>query len=200
MEKKKRIITSFSDVITNSSTEVFLIQGPDALRQMIGTGIYKKYQKDFLVLKTEEDVEYFFRFQGKKGFNHNYSIWDLKPLLGNLFNLYLDMNNEFPDKEDVIRAVEFYQKEEDSGGYGNSEIFNLINFVYEWYDMYTEYGKGDKWKELNDAGKTDREIIDFIWPLIDGVIGKVYYSFADDCGIPKEADILWENGYNSYRE
>lgn len=200
MGKKKRIITSFSNVITNSSTEVFLIQGPDALRQMIGTGIYKKYQKDFLVLKTEEDVEYFFRFQGKKGFNHNYSIWDLKPLLGNLFNLYLDMNNEFPDKEDVIRAVEFYQKEEDSGGYGNSEIFNLINFVYEWYDMYTEYGKGDKWKELNDAGKTDREIIDFIWPLIDGVIGKVYYSFADDCGIPKEADILWENGYDSYRE
>ena len=102
MGKKKRIITSFSDVITNSSTEVFLIQGPDALRQMIGTGIYKKYQKDFLVLKTEEDVEYFFRFQGKKGFNHNYSIWDLKPLLGNLFNLYLDMNNEFPDKEDDI--------------------------------------------------------------------------------------------------
>lgn len=66
MGKKKRIITSFSDVITNSSTEVFLIQGPDALRQMIGTGIYKKYQKNFLVLKTEEDVEYFFRFQGKK--------------------------------------------------------------------------------------------------------------------------------------
>lgn len=51
MGKKKRIITSFSDVITNSSTEVFLIQGPDALRQMIGTGIYKKYQKDFLILK-----------------------------------------------------------------------------------------------------------------------------------------------------
>ena len=97
---KRRLITSYSDVITNSSTQVF----------------------------------------------------------------FLDINS----KEDVIRAVEFYQKEEDSGGYGNSEIFNLINFVYEWYDMYTEYGKGDKWKELNDAGKTDREIIDFIWPLIDG--------------------------------
>lgn len=41
-------------------------------------------------------------FKEKKGFNHNYSIWDLKPLLGNLFNLYLDMNNEFPDKEDDI--------------------------------------------------------------------------------------------------
>ena len=66
MEKKKRIITSFSDVITNSSTEVFLIQGPDALRQMIGTGIYKKYQKDFLVLKTEEDVEYFFGLDAPK--------------------------------------------------------------------------------------------------------------------------------------
>lgn len=47
MGKKKRIITSFSDVITNSSTEVFLIQGPDALRQMIGTGIYKKISKRF---------------------------------------------------------------------------------------------------------------------------------------------------------
>lgn len=99
--KKERIITSFSDVITNSSTEVFLIQGPDALRQMIGTGIYK-ISKDFLVLKTEEDVEYFFRFQGKKGFNHNYSIWDLKPLLGNLFNLYLDMNNEFLIKKMIF--------------------------------------------------------------------------------------------------
>lgn len=100
--KKRRIIISYSDVITNSSTEIFLIQGPDALRQMIGTGVYKKYQKDFLILKTEEDVEYFFRYQGKKGFNHNYSIYDLRPLLGNLFNLYFDMINEFPDKEEDI--------------------------------------------------------------------------------------------------
>ena len=79
MGRKIRFITSYSDVITNSSTEIFLIQGPDALRQMIGTGVYKKYQKDFLVLRTEEEVEYFFRYQGKKGFNHNYSIYDLQP-------------------------------------------------------------------------------------------------------------------------
>lgn len=201
MGKKKRIITSFSDVITNSSTEVFLIQGPDALRQMIGTGIYKKYQKDFLVPKTEEDVEYFFRFQGKKGFNHNYSIWDLKPLLGNLFNLYLDMNNEFPDKEDVIRAIEIYQKEEDEHGYGgDSTIFEMMSHVNEWYDMYTEYGKGDQWKRLNEAGRTDREIVEFIWPLIKDITGKVFYSFADDCGTSSTAEILWEGGYYSYRE
>lgn len=149
---KKRLIVSYSDVITNSSTQVFFLDIEEKLINLL---------------------------------NEN-----------NITDKVIIINS----KEDVIRAVEFYQKEEDSGGYGNSEIFNLINFVYEWYDMYTEYGKGDKWKELNDAGKTDREIIDFIWPLIDGVIGKVYYSFADDCGIPKEADILWENGYNSYRE
>lgn len=151
-EQKKRLIVSYSDVITNSSTQVFFLDIEEKLINLL---------------------------------NEN-----------NITDKVIIINS----KEDVIRAVEFYQKEEDSGGYGNSEIFNLINFVYEWYDMYTEYGKGDKWKELNDAGKTDREIIDFIWPLIDGVIGKVYYSFADDCGIPKEADILWENGYNSYRE
>lgn len=149
---KRRLITSYSDVITNSSTQVFFLDIEEKLINLL---------------------------------NEN-----------NITDKVIIINS----KEDVIRAVEFYQKEEDSGGYGNSEIFNLINFVYEWYDMYTEYGKEDKWKELNDAGKTDREIIDFIWPLIDGVIGKVYYSFADDCGIPKEADILWENGYNSYRE
>lgn len=150
--EQKRLIVSYSDVITNSSTQVFFLDIEEKLINLL---------------------------------NEN-----------NITDKVIIINS----KEDVIRAVEFYQKEEDSGGYGNSEIFNLINFVYEWYDMYTEYGKGDKWKELNDAGKTDREIIDFIWPLIDGVIGKVYYSFADDCGIPKEADILWENGYNSYRE
>lgn len=153
MGKKKRIITSFSDVITNSSTQVFFLNIEEKLINLL---------------------------------NEN-----------NMTDEVIIINS----KEDVIRAVEFYQKEEDNGGYGNSEIFNLINYVYEWYDMYTGYGKGDKWKELNDAGKTDREIIEFIWPLIDGVVGKVYYSFEDDCGgIPKEADILWENGYNSYRE
>lgn len=103
MKKRKRIITSFSGVITNSSTEVFLIQGPDALRQMIGTGVYKKYQKDFLVLRTEEDVEYFFRLRGKVGFNQNYSVYDLSPLLGKtLFNLWMEMINEFPENEETI--------------------------------------------------------------------------------------------------
>ena len=41
-----RLVSSISGVITNSSTEIFIIQGPDALRQMIGTGVYKKYKKD----------------------------------------------------------------------------------------------------------------------------------------------------------
>lgn len=151
---KKRLIVSFSDVITNSSTQVFFLNIEEKLINLLNENNM-----------TDDEV--------------------------------IIINS----KEDVIRAVEFYQKEEDNGGYGNSEIFSLINYVYEWYDMYTGYGKGDKWKELNDAGKTDREIIEFIWPLIDGVVGKVYYSFEDDCGgIPKEADILWENGYNSYRE
>jgi hypothetical protein len=111
---KRRLITSYSDVITNSSTQVFFLDIEEKLINLL---------------------------------NEN-----------NITDKVIIINS----KEDVIRAVEFYQKEEDSGGYGNSEIFNLINFVYEWYDMYTEYGKGDKWKELNDAGKTDREIIDFI--------------------------------------
>ena len=97
---KRRLITSYSDVITNSSTQVFFLDIEEKLINLL---------------------------------NEN-----------NITDKVIIINS----KEDVIRAVEFYQKEEDSGGYGNSEIFNLINFVYEWYDMYTEYGKGDKWKNL----------------------------------------------------
>ena len=80
---KRRLITSYSDVITNSSTQVFFLDIEEKLINLL---------------------------------NEN-----------NITDKVIIINS----KEDVIRAVEFYQKEEDSGGYGNSEIFNLINFVYE---------------------------------------------------------------------
>ena len=69
---KRRLITSYSDVITNSSTQVFFLDIEEKLINLL---------------------------------NEN-----------NITDEVIIINS----KEDVIRAVEFYQKEEDSGGYGNS--------------------------------------------------------------------------------
>ena len=156
MGRKIRFITSYSDVITNSSTEIFLIQGPDALRQMIGTGVYKKYQKDFLVLRTEEEVEYFFRYQGKKGFNHNYSIYDLQPLLGNLLRLYREMTNEFPEKEEDIWEM-FKPKimERLKGTVAYLDIKNnqrIMNRLRELYPEDTDYTSYERLDELKTKG------------------------------------------------
>ena len=57
-----RLVSSISGIITNSSTEVFIIQGPDALRQMVGSGVYRKYKDRFFQIKTEEDVESLVRY------------------------------------------------------------------------------------------------------------------------------------------
>lgn len=57
-----RLVSSISGIITNSSTEVFMIQGPDALRQMVGSGVYRKYKDRFFQIKTEEDVESLVRY------------------------------------------------------------------------------------------------------------------------------------------
>lgn len=151
--KRKRIIISYSDVITNSSTQVFFLDIEEKLIKFLNDN---NITKDVVIIR---------------------------------------------DKEDVIRAIEIYQKEEDEHGYGgDSTIFEMMSHVNEWYDMYTEYGKGDQWKRLNEAGRTDREIVEFIWPLIKDITGKVFYSFADDCGTLSTAEILWEGGYYSYRE
>ena len=134
---KNRIITSYSDVITNSSTELFLIQGPDALRQMIGSGVYKKYQKDFLVLRTEEEIEYFFRFDGKRGFNHNYSKYNLKPLLGDLLELYTGMSYEFPEKEeDIWEIVKPKIMERLKGTIAYIDIKNNNKILKRLYELY----------------------------------------------------------------
>lgn len=65
---KKRLIVSYSDVITNSSTQVFFLDIEEKLINLL---------------------------------NEN-----------NITDKVIIINS----KEDVIRAVEFYQKEEDSGG------------------------------------------------------------------------------------
>lgn len=65
---KRRLITSYSDVITNSSTQVFFLDIEEKLINLL---------------------------------NEN-----------NITDKVIIINS----KEDVIRAVEFYQKEEDSGG------------------------------------------------------------------------------------
>ena len=46
-----RIVSSISDVITNSSTEIFIISGPDAFGQIVRSGVYssKKYKSLFIL-------------------------------------------------------------------------------------------------------------------------------------------------------
>ena len=149
---KRRLITSYSDVITNSSTQVFFLDIEEKLIKLLND-------------------------KGRTG-------------------EVVIINN----KEDVIRAIELYQREIDNGEFGNNNIFSLLNYSLEWYDMYTEYGKGDYWLKLNENGRTDREIVEFIWPLVSDIAGKLYYSFQDDCGTSEIAEILWENGYYSERE
>lgn len=149
--KKKRIITSFSDVITNSSTQVFFLDIEEKLLEYLRTS-KKNNQRDLPIVIT--------------------------------------------GKEDLIRLIEESEKTRDYS------VFELIYHVIggNWYDLVQEYGKGILWEELNNAGKTDREIVEFIWPLIKDVQGKVFYSFADDCGTPKVAEELWDLGYNSQRQ
>ena len=107
---KIRKISSISGVITNSSTEIFSIWGEDALKKMIGCGVFRKYKKYLLYLKTEEDVMNFITESGE-GYSHNYyrsmlnTVGDNK----NLICLYDSMVGTFPDREAEI--LEFFKPE-----------------------------------------------------------------------------------------
>lgn len=152
---RKRIITSYSNVITNSSTQVFFLDIDKKLLELL---------KD-----------------------------------NSMIDEVIIVNN----KEDVIRAVETYVKESNTNHYSNSYlIFNALYYAHpDMYGFFDNWGnKGSTWLALNEGGKTDKEIIDFLWPVISDVSGKIYYSFSDDCGTTELARLLWKNGYPSERE
>lgn len=153
--KKNKIITSYSNVITNSSTQVFFL---DITENLIN------------LLKDNKMIDE-----------------------------VIIINN----KEDVIMAIETYELEQSTRSYGSSSylIFEVLyNVCPDMYGIFSEYGKGEIWEALNKAGRTDREIIDFIWPVISEVSGKLFYSFLDDCGTTRLAELLWKNGYPSSRQ
>lgn len=96
-----RKILNISGVITNSSTETFIIEGPNALKAMIGVGLWRKYRKNFVYLQSEEDVENFVRYG--KGFDHHYYRGMVSPLLPRGFwNLYEQMSFTFQDREEEV--------------------------------------------------------------------------------------------------
>lgn len=107
---KTRKISSISGVITNSSTEIFSIWGDDALKKMIGCGVFRKYRKNLLYLATEEDVMNFITESGKGYDQHYYR--EMLNLVGDnrrLISLYDEMINTFPDREEEI--LEFFKPE-----------------------------------------------------------------------------------------
>lgn len=152
---RKRIITSYSNVITNSSTQVFFL---DITENLINLLKDNKMIDEVIIINS---------------------------------------------KEDVIRAIETYELEQSTRSYSNSSSYLIFEVLYnvrpDMYGIFDNYGKGEIWEALNKAGKTDREIIEFLWPVIFDVSGKLFYSFSDDCGITKLAKLLWKNGYPSER-
>lgn len=146
MKKTKRFISSISDVITNSSTQVFLID----------------VDQKFLDL-----------------YNSNDYISSGVILVRN--------------KEDILRLLKVDN---------NYEIYKFLYGILP-YGFVSEYSKDDVWNQLNEGGRTDEDIIDFLWPIIQKEIpegGLAYYTYEDDCGCPTTADILYENGYYSDRD
>lgn len=101
-----RLISSVSGVITNSSTEIFIIQGPDVLRQMTGTGIYKKYKKDFVYLKTEEDIIEFILDKDNRKSNHNYYSEMIISLVGkDIFESFKTCLRIFKDDKEKEKTI-----------------------------------------------------------------------------------------------
>lgn len=146
MKKTKRIISSISDVITNSSTQVFLID----------------VDQKFLDL-----------------YNSNDYISSEVILVRN--------------KEDILRLLKVDN---------SCEIYRFLYGILP-YGFVSEYSKDDVWNQLNEGGRTDEEIIDFLWPIIQKEIpegGLAYYTYEDDCRYSTTANILYENGYYSDRD
>ena len=95
-----RIVSSINGIITNSSTEIFMIQGPDALRQIVGSGIYRKYKDKFFQLKTEEDIESLVRYNIPR---HYYEY--IHSMNNRDIHNYLEMREQYSDKEEQFWEI-----------------------------------------------------------------------------------------------
>ena len=159
-----RLISSVSNVITNSSTQVFFIDVNDKIRELIQNGSLR-------------------------------------------YVLYVK------DKEDFKRLVQEYEDNKKKNPNFDNYIFSFLNHIlyeetnidydYDNHLVSWENSPGDTWEFLNEkCGKSYSEILEFIWPLIEDAFGegeKGFYEYGDDCGFPRDAEILEENGYSSYR-
>lgn len=161
---KFRIISSISDIITNSSTQVFFLDIDDKLKNLLETNS---------VLKNSKDIS-------------------LCVIHG---------------KEDFINQIRDFEKMHSEGRFYTGMIFKFIRNALDGkdYDAFsTYYGEpGWMWEELKKAGKSYIEIAEFIWPVIERNIGKngaLFFEYEDWYCRPEEAEVLEENGYNSYRD
>lgn len=146
---KIRKISSISGVITNSSTEIFSIWGDDALKKMIGCGVFRKYKKNLLYLKTEEDVINFITESGK-GYDHHYRKYFLNGIRNrNLISLYENMINSFPDREEEI--LEFFRPE----------------FIkdYKGVIIYYDYKHNTKILKLLEKYFKEKETDNYLWDI-----------------------------------
>lgn len=109
MIRKYRKISSISGIITNSSTEIFVIWGEDSLKRMINSGVFKGFKKNLLYLKTDDDVINFITKSGR-GYNNKYYSEMLNVInYRNLISLYKSMIDKFPERKEEI--LEFFKPE-----------------------------------------------------------------------------------------
>lgn len=100
---KLKKILSISGIITNSSTEVFVMSGLDDLKRELGTGFWKKWSKSFLYLETESDVTDFIQQRSGGRYNKNYRAYMSHPLLPRgFYDLYCKMCQQFPKDHDKV--------------------------------------------------------------------------------------------------
>lgn len=105
------------------------------------------------------------------------------------------------DKGDVLNILSIPDDSPDEWKKGDlkellSSEFDLPEFLSDWGGDL----KGQAWRKLNESGRSDVEIFEFLEPLWKGIYGKAFYSYEDDCGTPSTAKILYNEGYNSRRE
>ena len=87
----------------------------------------------------------------------------------------------------------------------NSKYYDACRYLSSIlpYEFIEKYGKGTAWISLNESGKSDEEILDFLWPIVQKQLppmGIAYYTYEDDCCSSTEvSEILWNNGYYSDR-
>ena len=100
---KIRIVSSISDVITNSSTEIFIISGPDAFGQIVRSGVYssKKYKSLFIYLKSDKDVIDFFIEDPGRRTNHNFYSRMVRSFVeSELYDTFFNCLEIFEDRQE----------------------------------------------------------------------------------------------------